>query len=805
MLTAALLLPCPSLQGQNFSGLESKELTALQDLDLLASNGLLSLLNAGKNINGRIDHVLVRADRERQLVILVSYSGFQPGGFTATVEDQTKQPQHWLNHPHVDSDSLPGQVEITVDLDTTHVPEGTLLESTYLKLGFNKRGKGLGKEYRFLLPKKWQRAIRPENVVVVVRPVPIGAAGRSDPATVNRFRVNGSVPPPPPPPPGPGPGGVVAGGAGRYRERRVFVRETAAAGPATEARPFSIAAGNRFVVDIRPAAAGKIVADATWGQPGALALILNGPGQTSYYARQDGTSPLHLEFDLTPGQLSLGEGWRLSVVNFGGAPADGSVRVSFPTGSGTFVSPILATRVIVPQTVVMRPGAVFTAGLTTAQRDSGLRGPGAETINLLEALHTDPAVNFDMRQVAEVLGINSQLYRDQGVTSGTFYFVPRAFHLVWDPSSLFDMSILYRTSAEGADSAKVQMSTHLDAGIGTTDISIAALLLQAYVRKHHLPLTELRLVRMPLDSTPRLSFADDLRRLYDISADHVVIREISDALAEARVDWVTDERTATDMQTELVAHGLSGQAMLSPQGHAAPVQSVPVKISLRDPETYGSVAWRRGEMWRNETRYPITVKRLHALMLDVPSGEPTVLSWSLGDSVVQPHGRLLIDSTVVPSWVDSLSLRAWIEYGVAQNCESCDQLALADISGGTVMLRRQNITFRTLTPLADIGASALTIEVRSRYLRPDATTLGNAPPLVLGLDSHEFTGAPIFPPPAVDTTANAAPSFEYRITVVMRDGTEHAGTTWIPSTRTNVFIGTAQIQQSLGSLPGPHD
>ncbi|HYU10562.1 MAG TPA: hypothetical protein VEK77_14390 [Gemmatimonadales bacterium] len=799
LLMIPLLLPSSTLLAQNFSGLEGKDLTAVEDLDVVASNGVLSLLGPGRNINGRIARVLVRGDRERRLVIVVSYNGFPKGGFRATVQDQTKQAQRWLGTPHVDSDTGSGQVEITVNLDTLHVPEGTSFESTYLRLGFNKQGKSVGKEFQFLLPKKWQLAIRPENVVVNVRPTPIGRASQSDAATVNRYRLNAAGAAPPPPPPGP----YRADPRVVERRPRRFLEMAAAASPDALTRPFALTAemGNRLEVDIRPAAAGKISVDATWNEPVALALILNGPGQTGYFARQDGRSPLHLEFDLSAELLAKGEGWRVSVVDFSGSPANGTVRVNYPAGSGTFTSSIIATRVLIPQKILMQPGAVFTAGLTAGQRDSGLSGPSNETIDLLESLRTD--VNFDMRHVAEILGVSSQVYRDRNATAGTFYFLPRAYHVMWDPSGHFGMSILYRTDPSGADSAKVQMSTHLSASIGTSDLSIAALLLQAYVRKHNLNFSELRLVRMPLDTTPRLSFADDLHHLYDIPGDRVVIREISDALAEARVDWVTDKNTATDMQTELVSHGLSGQAVLDPQGQVISSRSVPVDISLRDPGTYGLLAWRRGDIWRNETHYPITVKRLHALMLDVPDGVPTVLSWSLGDSVVQPQARLLVDTTVVPQWVDSLSLRTWVEYTVAQNCEACDRLSLADIRGGASFSERQIITFRTLTPLADIGASALTVEVRSRYLRPDATTLQDAPPLILSLDSHEFPGSSIFPPAVVDTTAAPQPSFEYRITVVMRDGTEHAGATWIPSTRTNVFIGTAQIQQSLGFLPGP--
>ena len=43
LLAAALLMRLAAIDAQNFSGLEGRELTTVQDLDLVVSNGLLSL------------------------------------------------------------------------------------------------------------------------------------------------------------------------------------------------------------------------------------------------------------------------------------------------------------------------------------------------------------------------------------------------------------------------------------------------------------------------------------------------------------------------------------------------------------------------------------------------------------------------------------------------------------------------------------------------------------------------------------------------------------------------------------------
>jgi hypothetical protein len=63
---------------------------------------------------------------------------------------------------------------------------------------------------------------------------------------------------------------------------------------------------------------GTITAKLTW-TPSAesLALILNGPGQIGYYARQDGRPPLRIDFEVTDELLARGNDWQISVAKHG--------------------------------------------------------------------------------------------------------------------------------------------------------------------------------------------------------------------------------------------------------------------------------------------------------------------------------------------------------------------------------------------------------------------------------------------------------------------------------------------------------
>jgi len=110
---------------------------------------------------------------------------------------------------------------------------------------------------------------------------------------------------------------------------------TLSVSPPTFQAPLQIVPRDRQVFTVTLDAAGALRARATWSGADRLALILNGPGQTGYYAREDGSSPLSLAFTVVDELLERGAEWTLSVVNFGagGPPAEGTLAVTLPRPS----------------------------------------------------------------------------------------------------------------------------------------------------------------------------------------------------------------------------------------------------------------------------------------------------------------------------------------------------------------------------------------------------------------------------------------------------------------------------------------
>ena len=97
-----------------------------------------------------------------------------------------------------------------------------------------------------------------------------------------------------------------------------------------------VSKNDRDVFEFSVGNIGKISAEVRWdGTAEKLALILNGPGQVGYYAREDGSSPLYLTYGVSKEDIKKGTEWRISVVNFYRGDADGFIKITYPSESDT--------------------------------------------------------------------------------------------------------------------------------------------------------------------------------------------------------------------------------------------------------------------------------------------------------------------------------------------------------------------------------------------------------------------------------------------------------------------------------------
>jgi hypothetical protein len=165
------------LAAQNFSGLEGRELELVRDRES-AVGSLLGGVLSNKNIGGNIHKVVVANDAERRLVLTVRYSQLDGMVLWGELQDRDKKPQSQIMTNSVVLKGGANQVELVFKLDE-RLPQETMLESALVKLYIAKDLRsGASANMTYGLTKRWQMEIRPENLVVVITPEPIGNAAR---------------------------------------------------------------------------------------------------------------------------------------------------------------------------------------------------------------------------------------------------------------------------------------------------------------------------------------------------------------------------------------------------------------------------------------------------------------------------------------------------------------------------------------------------------------------------------------------------------------------------------------------------
>src|SRR5206468_1072750 len=181
----------------------------------------------------------------------------------------------------------------------------------------------------------------------------------------------------------------------------------------------------------------------------------------------------------------------------------------------------------------------------------------------------------------------------------------------------------------------------------------------------------------------------------------------------------TNERTRDFiLETLLQDIGVAGTVTFRPSGGGLGARQVEVRMLLADPGTFGAFAWTRHEPWHNRTPYPLRLRYLHALRHQ-PGSPAVVYTWSLGETRVPPNGIVAWDASRVPGWIDSEASRMWLDYSIERDCAECDQRVTEALTRGVSRAGSAQITFHTLTPLADVQAHELDLEVRSRYFDPE--------------------------------------------------------------------------------------
>lgn len=423
------------------------------------------------------------------------------------------------------------------------------------------------------------------------------------------------------------------------------------------------------------------------------------------------------------------------------------------------------------------------------------------SVDLLSLLRFEDGVDFD---ASDILGIARHVYPDANPASGVFYYVPRAYRLSYDPNvgggKGLGFRITYDRRREGQETPSVRMAASFDSAVDLREIRLAERILEALDRADASFQFKPPLKPFPLAAPPAFDFSGALAGHVD--PERIAVVALSDTLEGIDVSWATDAIAAQNIRRDLRdGTPITGIAGFDPPGENAPRLVMPVRIDITDPDVYQAVAWSREGPIRNRSPLPIVLQYVHALVIE--GNRPRLYSWTLDDTPLPPSSTLELDLGPIPEAVDGKAERVWLQYRLDRSCETCIDGVVDTLLSGDVWPDTGSITLRSLTPLEATGAAEIWVDVRSRFFDPSDRSVRPGPQTTIVADRASYQIDPVFLTSRLDpATGEAWPLFEYRLTLVMPDGSVHDGMHWLPSERDTVVIGPVQVEQSLGFLPG---
>jgi hypothetical protein len=775
---------------QNFSGLQGKELTKIDDT-------AFALLQFGaKKLDGQIEKVTVLYSGEKTLKLEIHHSGIESAFISYKITDSEKKPLTQIKnvkYAAIES-GKPLNVEITLK---DNLPEGTEIQSSYLQIDVKKEKKNfLPTTFLYSLEKKWQTKINAENLVIPVKLEPSGSA--ADLSQTNKVYVTSTK-------------------IHRFKGMNAVVRDHRTTSPQNSNSPVDSAPKDK--VGPLPASitkSGKLAVDGTWinedvNSKWVTKVVVSMGGKriqifdkyqskqrnlgTKYMLRQSG----NISYKVTVGSpskvksmlLYFGSKLRISIIT----------TTSYVPYNATFRRNNLALATYTTTAYVPRGNEVVPAkrgnNPNPVNTNTEVLGPNYDNpISLWDSYDADGA-NFEYPY--EISNINMTIYPDKNPASERYYYLPSAYHLQWSADEGYQFRMLYGT-ADDASSGDIRMSGTLTPGLGNNETNLMKSLLESYLKKDNSNfLNNYQIIIMPIKTNPIITLSAGLEGQYNISSEKINVGMQSEINAPIEVSWVTDNRTKEEIEVALSEGiGIQGSMTLAPDSEGFPEQIIPIRITLADVRTLGQFSLRpnkwRTEQWTNNTPYPLKLKYIHALV--TTESTPIIYSWSLGNTEVPPNAKVNFDATKMPKWLEEngKSERIWIDYGIV-NCPSCVNKVMDELTGGTSGSKVKNITFESFQVMESTNAMFLKIQVRSKHVDPKGNNVTELSSVRISSDLSATPAGPLYLLEGVDL------EYEYYYTLVMPNGTSYKSDNWQSSKELEMYIGMDGLRAAISTLP----
>ena len=801
------LLISSLLTAQNFSGLQNKILVKANDMSAEIGNVLGSFFT--KNFKGSVDSVKVLFDSEKELQLQIYFTGFENGYMKINVTDASKANQASVAQLGIDLTGKTSPQLCALKLKDDF-PKGQFLESPFLKIeSLKSQNKVFGIGAGFILNKKWKVDLDAENVVIQVKPRPLGSAALLKASEVKDVIPTKKI---------------------LFDPKFMYLPlKTEVVKPVREIKVINHLPGSlqsyrgkmqyTIPTGLRPIENTKTLSDnisGTWintdaNTSGITKLIITNNNQLEAFGKcsptdcQWGKVPLTdkgnnsfeaiYDFSFKTSKLSLSYANNEIIVSNSDIYKDGR---GSRANTYSFKKNFVVAALLVKPIYSIKDYAIVKPVATGAATDYSSKGADNASIYLWNGLKSD----IEIEKPQDISNINMNIFPDKNPNSGVFYFLPADYHLKWEekemPEKGYNFSILYGGQSASDNSAPVRMSAKLTAGISNREVNFIKTLLKASISN----VKDLKI--LPLRENPVFSFQSILTSQYNIPQNKIAVESSTDLSQDIRVAWQTDADTKEFIQTALTAReGIPASVILKPQAEGIIDQQVPVNINLADNRTLGKITldpatWRAGK-WRNKTPYPLLLKYLNILKITEENGSkiPIIYSWSLDNIIVPSKAQLSFDASLVPVWLDAQeSALMWIDYSIP-DCKSCDQAVFEAVTGGVSGNKTYQAKF-TIPPAVfdSMKADYFIVTIRSKQVDPNGESVMELPNTlkITRQADKEFSLGPLY------LGSDGKVQFEYKMTIATTDGDFIKSEQWNNSTEKDILLGKSFVKGIFSSI-----
>ncbi len=397
----------------------------------------------------------------------------------------------------------------------------------------------------------------------------------------------------------------------------------------------------------------------------------------------------------------------------------------------------------------------------------------------------------DLRPFFDKINIADEVFDDKNPDAKVIYYLPSSYHIkYYEEKKEYSFNVFYKTSDAGE--GRVIATAQLFPNLAEKDIDIAEKILKKELKK------DIKLVPLPLNNTPKVSFENFLSTNYNIAENDVSTHAPTDIFEPITVSWKMDATSANNLVNLLSSNlEIPGNVYFSPNTEGTKQIPIPFKIKFNDAKTFGKMQFTKDEntfsgTLKNNFEYPIIIEAVTILKekgksFEVSKFESKYVKLMPGAS--QNIKEILKNPSDLKDIQDDDVAQLWFNFST-KSCEECDLGIQEKLLKGTSNRLVKKIEIQVLTPIQTTGANSYRLLIKSIQGDPRGHTEVILPMITIKEDNVTLFGGELFVP------NNDQPKYQYKLIRIDKDA-NRTESDWIPTEELLLVIGEKTVNDII--------